>query len=287
MSLTFASHAAGAEPRPEAGTVDVGDGVRIHYLAAGAPDARPTLLLVPGWGSSSAIWRNSIAALSGRLRVVPIDPRSQGESTVTTADNSPEQRARDLRAVVRSLDLHEVVLVGWSQGVQDVAAYAVEFSGEDVVGYVLVDAPVASGPATFGNRPDELEQLLSRLSLYEAQPRAYLEGMMAAIIRSPAGRQRIPELVDIALRTPPDLGVSMLLMDFVARDRSAALSRFDRPTLIIAAEDSEELDAQRAMARRIRGARIEVVGDTGHAVFLDQPRRFVELVSSFVDSIAC
>lgn len=268
------------------GAVDVGDGVRIHYVAAGDPAARRAIVLVPGWSTSSAVWRDQIPALAELGRVVAIDPRSQGDSTVTTRGNTPEQRARDLRAVLRALELDGAVLVGWSQGVQDLAAYAAAFGGEGISGYVLVDAAVAAGAGAWSARPDALRQQLERLALYVEHPREYLQGMLQAIIRSPAGRERIPELVETGLRTPADLGASMLLMDFIAYDRRPALERFDRPTLILAAADSPELEEQRAMARAIAGARLEVVENAGHALFLDQPERFRELLGGFVERTA-
>jgi len=88
--------------------------------------------------------------------------------------------------------------------------------------------------------------------------------------------------VKIGLHTPADLGITMLLMDFIARDRRAALAKFNRPTLIIAAAQSEEIEAQREMSRQIKDSRFESIDDAGHAVFLDQPQRFHELLDSFV-----
>lgn len=268
-----------------AGNVDVGEGVRIHYVEAGDPGAFVTVLLVPGWSTSSAIWRDQVASLSATSRVVAIDPRSQGESTVSLTANTPEQRARDLRAVVQSLRLTNVVLVGWSQGVQDLAAYAAAYQGEGVAGYVLVDSTVGSGPAAAVQRPRQLEQQLARMALYVRHQKEFLRGMMEAIITSPRARERIDEYVAIGSRTPPDIGVSMLLMDFIAVDRTSALAAFNRPTLVIAASQSEELQAQRDMATRIGQARLETIDNAGHAVFLDQPERFRELLEAFIRSV--
>lgn len=275
--------AAAAKPQPElrSGDVVVAEGVRIHYVDAGDLRASRTIVLVPGWCTSSAIWRDQIAALSATSRVVSIDPRSQGDSTITTKDNTPEQRARDLHAVLASLGLADVVLVGWSQGVQDLAAYAVAYHGEGVSGYVLVDAPVGAGPAEAVRQPENLGQQLARFAIYERYPKEYLQGMMEAIIRSPAGRAHIDEYVTIGLRTPPDLGISMLIMDFLAVDRRAALESFNRPTLVIAAQ-SGDVETQKQMAGRIKGSRFETVENAGHALFLDQPVRFRELLEEFV-----
>jgi microsomal epoxide hydrolase len=275
---------AQTQPSLHAGDIDVGEGVRIHYVEAGDPHETTTLLFVPGWSTSSAIWRDQMTAFASQARVVSIDPRSQGESTITVKSNTPEQRAKDLHEVIRSLGLENIVLVGWSQGVQDVAAYAAAFAGESILGYVLVDAAVGSGAAASVAKPQELQQSLERLVLYQQHQKEYLHGMMNAIIRSPQGRARIEEYVAIGLRTPPDLGISMLMMDFIAYDRRPTLARFNRPTLIIAAADSSEIEAQREMSRQIRNVRFEVIANAGHAVFIDQPDRFHALLADFVDN---
>jgi microsomal epoxide hydrolase len=283
--LSFAASAA-APARDVAasreGDTEVEPGVNIHYVDAGDRASRATLLLVPGWSMSSAVWRDQIARFAPEMRVVAIDPRSQGASTVTTHSNTPERRAQDIREVIRSLGLANVVLVGWSQGVQDVAAYAAKFDGDAIAGYVLVDATVGAGPAAAVARPEQLKEQLERIALYSQYQPQYLRGMMNAIIHSPEGRRRIDELVQIGLRTPSDVGVAMLMADFIAIDRRAALDKFNRPTLVIAAADSGELEAQREGARRIKGATFEVIADAGHAVFLDQPGRFGDLLADFI-----
>lgn len=277
--------AAGAVLR--SGSVDVGENVYIHYLEGGERNAATTWLFVPGWSTSAAIWRAQLDAFAADARVVAIDPRSQGDSTITPYGNTPEQRARDLDQVIRTLDLDHVILVGWSQGVQDVAAYVASSAvdRDRIAGYVLVDAAVGAGAADSVSRPEQLTGFLDRLVLYQQNQRAYLHGMFEAIISDPAARTRIDELVDVGMRTPPDLGTSMLMMDFVAYDRRAALDRFDRPTLIVASARSRELEAQRAMAQRIRDAHIDVIEDAAHAVFLDQPKLFRKSLAGFAASL--
>jgi pimeloyl-ACP methyl ester carboxylesterase len=265
-----------------AGDVAVGDGVRIHYVDGGDAKSSTTILFVPGWSMSSAVWRDQMLAFAATARVVSIDPRSQGQSTITTRSNTPEQRAQDLHQVIQSLALRNIVLVGWSQGVQDVAAYAAAFAGSAISRYVLVDAAVGAGAAESLAHPGALQQQLDRLVIYEQHPREYLQGMMTAIIRSREGREHIAEYVEIGLRTPPDLGISMLIMDFIAYDRRPALAKFNRPTLIIASAHADDIEAQRDMSKQIEDARFVVIEDAGHAVFLDQPKQFHDLVAEFV-----
>ena len=60
------------------------------------------------------------------------------------------------------------------------------------------------------------------------------------------------------------------------------LAKIDRPALVIASSASRELDAQKAMASRLTCGAIEVIDGAGHAVFVDQPERFDEVLSAFL-----
>lgn len=149
LAATFAlapSPAATAEKPPagaKSGFVRAPGGVRIHYLEAGLTTDRsgpkPSLLFVPGWTMPAWIWDAQIKYFSKAFQVVAIDPRSQGESTRTDDGNSPEIRAGDIGAVIDDRKLAPVVLIGWSQGVADVLAYADQSGQKDLSGLVLVD----------------------------------------------------------------------------------------------------------------------------------------------------
>jgi non-heme chloroperoxidase len=93
-------------------------------------------------------------------------------------------------------------------------------------------------------------------------------------------------LVSTGMKTPPDIGVGMLVADMFGVNRTPALKKIECPTLIIASAKSFELSRQQAAANQIPHARFEKVDDTAHAVFIDQPERFDELLSSFVASLA-
>jgi non-heme chloroperoxidase len=69
-------------------------------------------------------------------------------------------------------------------------------------------------------------------------------------------------------------------------NRTPALKKIECPTLIIASAKSFELSRQQAAADQIPHARFEKVEDASHAVFVDQPDRFDELVRSFVAKLA-
>jgi len=278
-----------AESAPELHerTVDIGNGISLWVIEAGQPASAATLVLIPGWSTSSDIWREQINRLAATYRVISFDPRSQGRSTMTTTGNTPETRAQDLRTLLDDLSVLRAVLVGWSQGVEDIAAYIDQYGTGDLSGIVLVDAPVSTGAEGMGARgAPQPAALFETFAIYQADPQKYLADMMRAIVSKPQSNDAIEQLVATALKTPPDVGVAMRIADTFGVNRTRVLKKIDCPTLIIASAKSGSLAQQQAQANQISDARFEKVEDAAHAVFLDQPDRFNELVTSFMAKLA-
>jgi len=266
--------------------VEVAEGVSVRVIEAGKPGAQPTLVFIPGWSTGADIWRQQIDRFVPTYRVIAFDPRSQGESTKTTNGNTPEMRARDLHALLERLGVQRPLLIGWSQGVQDVAAYIERYGSKDLAGIVLGDAAISDGADGMAARAQETAAQFKMFAVYQAHQEEYLHGMMQAIISKPQSDGAIDQLVRTGMKTPPDIGVAMLIADMFGVNRTPAFEKIDCPTLIIASAKSGELARQQAAANQIPLARFEKIEDTAHAAFLDQPDRFNELLASFAAKLA-
>src|SRR6266496_5055790 len=262
--------------------VEVADGVSLRVIKAGKPGNGPVLVFIPGWSTGADIWRHQMDTFAKTHRGIAFDPRSQGQSTITTNGDTPETRAQDLHALLERLGVGRPVLIGWSQGVQDIAAYVERYGTKDVAGIVLVDAAISDGADGMAARPQETAAQFKMFAIYQAHQREYLGGMMRAIISKPQSDDAIEELVSTGMKTPADIGVAMLVADMFGVNRTSALKKIDCPTLIIASAKSDELARQQTAANQIPHARFEKVDDAAHAVFVDQPDRFDELVKSFL-----
>jgi pimeloyl-ACP methyl ester carboxylesterase len=262
--------------------LEVADGVSLRVIEAGKPGDRPVLVFIPGWSTGGDIWHHQIDTFAKNHRVIAFDPRSQGESTKTTSGNTPEIRAQDLHALLERLGVRHPLLIGWSQGVQDIAAYVERYGTKELAGIVLVDAAVSDGTDGMATRAQETAAQFKMFAVYQAHQKEYLGGMMRAIISKPPSDDAIEGLVSTGMRTPPDVGVAMLIADMFGVNRTPALKKIDCPTLIIASAKSGELARQQAAANQIPRAHLEKVEDAAHAVFVDQPDRFDELLKNFV-----
>jgi non-heme chloroperoxidase len=286
MAATAAlSTAAAAAPSSiTEARVPVAEGVSLHVEAAGKP-SDVTVVFIPGWGMTANIWDAQMRRLATTQRVVAFDPRSQGRSSIVPHGVTPERRAADLEALLEALRIEKAVLVGWSQGVQDIGAYTLRFGTKRIAGVVLVDGAFSHGAAGVVSGPKEAAFELRMANVFAAAPEAYAEGMVGAIFAKPLTAVQKAQIVYDVLSTPPAIGAAAMLASNFGADRSGAAAKLDRPVLVVAAGRSPQLAEQQAMARTMPDARLEVVDKAGHGIFIDEPERFASLLRDFLNRL--
>lgn len=265
--------------------VAVAPGIVLRSIEAGKSEGRPPIVFIPGWSAGADIWSDQLKRFAGKYRVMAFDPRSQGDSTKTMRVNTPEQRAIDLHVLLARRHFDRPVLVGWSQAAQDIAAYVSKYGTDNLAGIVLVDAAISDGAKGIAERPEQTAFQFRLFGSYLSDQEAYLRGMFGAIISKPQPPGAVDRAIAVAMKTPPSVGMAMLVADMFTLDRRAALAKMDCPVLIIAAASSPELDRQKAEAKAIQNARFVQIDDSAHAVFLDQPDRFASELSAFLDGL--
>jgi non-heme chloroperoxidase len=278
------------QQRPDAsieeGYSTTGSGIQIHYLQSGQITSAHALVFVPGWRLPASLWNEQLRYFSRTTRVIAVDPRSQGASTKASDGNTPESRARDLHDVLASLGAAHSVLIGWSQGAQDVAAYLQEFGSSSVDGVVFVDSPVSFGPSEVDAHREFAKVILSGISMYSNNPQDYSEGYIRSIFKKPHPELDFPSLLRVTLQTPTNTGIAMLIADIFGVDRRPALAKLNKPSLVIASSVSPLLDVEKEMAASIPGSTLVVIEGAGHAVFVDEPQRFDEALGVFLQSLS-
>jgi pimeloyl-ACP methyl ester carboxylesterase len=111
------------------------DDVRLFYTDEGSG---PPVLLVHGWSCDSHDWSWQIPALTADHRVLAVDLRGHGRSSVPADGYEPRVFARDLAGLLERLDVGPVLAVGHSLGGAVVTTLAVEHP-ELVAAVVAVD----------------------------------------------------------------------------------------------------------------------------------------------------
>lgn len=96
------------------GTVEV-KGARIYYATYGVETGEPVVLLHGGLGNSDH-FGFQMPALVDKFRVIVVDSRGQGRSTLSKAKLSYHAMAEDVIAVLDKLAIGKAAFVGWSDG---------------------------------------------------------------------------------------------------------------------------------------------------------------------------
>jgi pimeloyl-ACP methyl ester carboxylesterase len=91
------------------------DGARIYYEIAGSPAARTLLFLHGGLGNIQD-FNGILPALSPEFRLIGIDSRGQGASTLGRLPLSYERMQRDVERVLHHLHVNTLSIVGFSDG---------------------------------------------------------------------------------------------------------------------------------------------------------------------------
>lgn len=148
----------------------VGD-VRLFFTDEGTGD--PPILMVHGFSCDGHDWMWQIPHFAERHRVIVVDLRGHGRSSVPEAGYEPKQFAADLAGLLEQLDVGPVVAMGHSLGGAIVSALAIEHPE-------LVSAVVSVDPGYL--LPDEVRPIVEAMAaaLGAGDPVAGAQGFLSA-----------------------------------------------------------------------------------------------------------
>lgn len=127
--------AGAAAPTIKDGTTNAA-GFKMHYLVAGKGEP---VLLLHGYAQTSHMWRPLIAELAKTNLVIAPDLRGFGDSDKPDTGYDKKTLAQDVHALVASLGLKRIAVVGHDIGLMVAYAYAAQYPDE-VSRIVLMDA---------------------------------------------------------------------------------------------------------------------------------------------------
>ncbi|ASR38468.1 chloroperoxidase [Prauserella marina] len=267
------------------------DGAEIFYKdwGSGTP-----VVLSHGWPLNSDSWEAQMLLLAANgCRCVAHDRRGHGRSTQTWHGNDMDTYADDLATLLDTLDLHEVILVGFSTGGGEVARYLGRYGTARIAGVALVSAVppfmlrTADNPnGVPGAAFDDLRasSIADRAQLY----RDLADGPFFGDNREGASVSR--GIRDAFWRQGMQAGHRNALeciAAFSATDFRKDLDSIDVPTLVIHGDDDQVVPFEvggKASAERIRGATLTVYSGAPHGITDTHKERLGADLLAFVDS---
>ena len=275
-------------------TVTTDDGAELAVEEWGAG---PPIVLVHGLSLDHRSWHYQYVDLADRFRLVGVDLRGHGRSTLGSEPVGPHRFAADLAAVLEQLDLRDAVVVGHSLGgtvVGQLCADRADLVHERVAGLVFVGT-FASAIAGEGRFRELFSPTMIRLAARfqtSTEPRgeANTRPLAYVMARSPFGPHPQPEQVrftlDMGSATAPAVmgGATLANIDYDVRD---ALGEIDRPSLVVrGANDS--LSTERSVAQleaALADPEVVTFEGCGHLPMLEDRARFADVLAGFVDRV--
>jgi non-heme chloroperoxidase len=253
------------------------DGIRIHYLEAGS--GRP-IVFIPGWTMPAWIWQKQIDEFSKKYHVIAVDPRSQGESDKPTYGHLLETRARDYKELVDHLGLKRPVLVGWSMACGELAKYAEQFGSDNVGGFVLVDGFLSDKASS-----EMVAAISGWMNQLQQDRQKQADGFIRSMFKKPQPEDYLKRLIDASTQVPADTAVVLIYNMIGVKDFSPGLAKMNRPVLFAYQPESQpSADFLKSkLGDRVRMERFD--GD-GHALFVDDPEKFNQMLEDFVQGPA-
>lgn len=247
------------------------NGIEIDYEVSGRGFA---VLLSHGYSATRRMWDDQHRALSDGYRVISWSMRGHGEpdSPTDPAAYSADLTVADMRALLGHVGVERAVIGGLSLGGYVSLAFYLAHP-EMVRALVICD----SGP---GYRNADARRLWNE----RAQERA-----VALETRGLDALGKSREVRESASLHRSAQGLAHAARGMLAQEGSRVIDGLGGiavPTLIIVGDKDQPFIAPcEYMAKKIPGARLEVIRDAGHSSNLDQPEAFNRVLRDFLDSL--
>jgi pimeloyl-ACP methyl ester carboxylesterase len=265
------------------------DGVKLYYEEAGSG---APIVFVHEFGGDHRSWEPQLRHFSRCYRCIAYNARGYPPSDVPEDfERYSQARARDdIRDVLNQLKLEKAHIVGLSMGAFATLHFGMTY-GQRATSITVAGGGYGSHPAqyrqfqadsknnaevirrqgmahfvaTYGRGPQ-------RVQLEIKDPRAFAEYVRQFEEHSPLGAANT--LLGVQNRRPSFY------------DLTSEMARMDVPTLIMSGDEEEPcLEVNLLMKRTIPSAALAILPRSGHAINLEEPALFNQLLENFLHQV--
>lgn len=248
----------------------------------------PALVFVHGFACSHEDWRAQLEHFSRSHEVVACDLRAHGATPGRPHECSIEHYGGDVAALVNNLELERCVLIGHSMGCR-VVLEANRLIADKVAGLVLVDG------SRLADRDPQAAHAAARASIDKLGYPAFAENLFRQMFftASPTAEAIVRRAVTTSATFGPELWPNMARWDAASMD--AALDAVRAPLLVIQTT-TRDANLKRAPLKagqtspwldyaKSKGARVEIIADTGHFPQLEKPEVVNRQIAGFLQNL--
>ncbi|MDY0404214.1 alpha/beta hydrolase [Virgibacillus sp. 179-BFC.A HS] len=265
--------------------IEVDPGIELFIQDIGEGDP---IVFIPGFTFTTEVFHKQVAHFSKTNRVIVVDPRSHGRSTMTPHGNDYVTHGADLAKVLQKLDVKHAVLVGWSFGCFTVWEYMKQTGTENVAATILIDMPPKALSIRDGDWVEgSLDDIATIYNTYLRHPKGQRKFITDYITQVMVQRDLEPKeltwLVEQSMKTPyyiaGNLFASGMFSDY--RNEAQAASKAVPTLTVVAAHWSDTATAY--MQKLYPKSKVAVLG--GHMMFWEHADQFNAIVGKFLKEV--
>lgn len=249
------------------------------------PLASQTIVLVHGWPLSHRIYEYQQDVLVNLgYRVILIDLRGFGNSEVTADGYEYNQMATDLFYVIRTLNLTNFVLVGFSMGGAIVTRYMTLYNGYGVSKLCLLDAAVPSFTKTQNNPYGVTKEYVNGLIQQAYTDRPKLNKDFGNMLFASNPSQELRDYFQDISNSASGIGTIKTAISLRDEDLFSELPQIYVRTGIFHGKKDKICNYGFAtiMKRYIPNAELFTFENGGHATFYDELEKFNKTFIQFI-----
>ncbi len=209
--------------------------------------------------------------LKSKYRVIALDLRGHGRSSMTLADQAVPVYARDLRAFIQKLKLENFVGVGWSMGAFVWWDYYLQFGIAGLKGLVNIDqAAERLALVGYSSRPSSRSRCCaSGISGCRPIETRSLREVIPMMFAQPPAAADMTWMVDEMTRAPAVIAAAEMI-DQSLREYQNMLFGYPVPTLACSgAMSAQPREGMQMIVDRVLNGQLQIFENCGHCLFLE------------------
>ncbi|MDA4130273.1 MAG: alpha/beta hydrolase [Thaumarchaeota archaeon] len=257
------------------------DGTSLYYEVFG--QGRP-IVFVHGWTGNHSLWERTVHDLAFKFTTVAMDNRGHGDSGKPNSKYDFDEFSQDLKELIEYLDLHDVVLVGWSMGVSISLRYFERFGAHRVSKFVLMNGPIrlsSTGDFPFTMSREYLERLFEE----RTDNRAMREREFAQLGFYKPHPEASEWISLIYMKTPMHVAMKSVRHQ-MKLDMRSVLGQIEIPTLVCYGRHDPFYPTSLGdyIVSKMKHATLHIFEESGHYPFLEESAKFSNLLETFASS---
>jgi pimeloyl-ACP methyl ester carboxylesterase len=257
------------------------NGVTISYTTCGSADT--TLLFVHGWCINKSYWEPQVQHFCDRYRVVTVDLPGFGLSGKNRTNWSFDEFAADIKQVIDSLQLKNVILIGHSMS-GDIVLKAGNLYPQSLIGLIGIDNLHEPGSPRSEQQKKEIDLFFTMLS--DGFDSTVSQYMRASLFQPSTDSQVVNKVMQDVYTSDSAIAIAVLRSLITVSEQEQQLMQGLQHKLYLLNSDVLPVKPDSLNKYCHKGFELVTVPGTGHYPMLEKPAAFNAALENILKKIA-